>query len=74
MSTKRSDAEFRESERLAVSLKTLADQLDTTRTSVRRWLTAAGIRPVALGRGANGSIRYRWSDVKAWLDSRKSVS
>ena len=74
MTTRRSDAEFRKSERLAVSLKTLADQLDTTRTSVRRWLSEAGVQPVALGRGANGAIRYRWSDVKAWLDSLESVS
>jgi len=34
MSTKTIDEEFRKGERLAVSLKTLAAQLDTTRTSV----------------------------------------
>ncbi|MFA6132842.1 MAG: hypothetical protein WC869_02355 [Phycisphaerae bacterium] len=74
MSKKTADAEFCKEERLAVSLKTLANQLDTTRTSVRRWLSEAGIQPIALGHGTNGTIRYRWSDVKAWLDSLEQVS
>ena len=56
-----------------MSLKTLANQLDTSRTSVRRWLTGAGIRPVAVGRGRNGAIRYRWREVKRWLDSLQHV-
>ena len=60
-------------ERLAVSLNTLAGMLDAHRTSVRRWLQEAGIRPIALGRGRNGAIRYRWRDVKEWLNSRKRV-
>ncbi len=60
-------------ERMAVSLKTLAEQLDTTRLSVRRWLREAGIRPVAIGRGRKGAIRYRWSDVRQWFDSRNYV-
>lgn len=60
-------------ERMAVSLKTLAEQLDTTRSSVRRWLREAGIRPVAIGRGRKGAIRYRWSDVRQWFDSRNYV-
>ncbi len=74
MSTRVSDTEFRKGERLAVNLKTLANQLDTTRTSVRRWLNEAGIQPIALGHGPNGTIRYRWSDVKAWLESTEYVS
>ena len=74
MSTRTANMDFREAERLAVSLKTLANQLDTTRTSVRRWLSEAGIQPIALGRGPNGTIRYRWSDVKAWLESLEYVS
>lgn len=61
------------SEPLAISLKTLAEQLDTTRSSVRRWLREAGIRPIAIGSGRKGAIRYRWSDVQAWLDSRVYV-
>ena len=60
-------------ERMAVSLKTLAEQLDTTRSSVRRWLREASIRPIAIGRGRKGAIRYRWSDVRQWFDSRNYV-
>ena len=57
----------------AVSLKAIADLLDTTRSSARRWLKEAGIRPISLGRGAKGAIRYRWTEVEAWLKSRHSV-
>ena len=58
---------------LAVSLKTLSQQLDADRSTVRRWMKEAGIRPIAIGRGVNGAIRYRWSDVQAWLDSLDTV-
>lgn len=61
-------------ERLTVSLKTLAKLLDAHRSSVRRWLSQAGIRPIALGRGHNGAIRYRWSDVENWLQAQDYVS
>jgi len=57
----------------AVSLKYIAALLDTTRSSARRWLKDAGIRPISLGRGAKGAIRYRWSEVEAWLASRQHV-
>jgi len=57
--------------RLTVSLKTLAQMLDAHRSSVRRWLQQAGIRPIALGRGRNGAIRYRWRDVQQWIESRE---
>lgn len=57
--------------RLTVSLKTLAQMLDAHRSSVRRWLQEAGIRPVVLGRGRNGAIRYRWQEIQAWLHSRE---
>jgi hypothetical protein len=57
----------------AVSLKAIADLLDTTRSSARRWLREAGIRPISLGRGAKGAIRYRWTEVVAWLKSRQYV-
>lgn len=56
-----------------VSLKTIAELLDTTRSSTRRWLKEAGIRPVSLGRGAKGAIRYRWLDIEAWLSSQQYV-
>ena len=60
-------------EPLAVSLKTLADLLDAHRSSVRRWLQQAGIRPIALGRGRNGAIRYKWHDIELWLKTREHV-
>ena len=54
-----------------VSLKSIAELLDTTRSSARRWLKEAGIKPIALGRGAKGSIRYKWQDIEAWINSRE---
>jgi hypothetical protein len=60
-------------ERLTVSLKTLSGLLDAHRASVRRWLSEAGVRPIALGRGRNGAIRYRWADVQNWLRTRDYV-
>jgi len=60
-------------ERLTVSLRTLAGLLDANRESVRRWLRDAGVRPIALGRGRNGAVRYRWSDIERWLATRESV-
>lgn len=59
--------------RLTVSLKTLSTKLDAHRSSVRRWLREARIRPVAIGRGRNGAIRYLWSDVEGWLQSLEHV-
>ena len=59
-----------ENERLVVSLRTLADMLDAHRSSVRRWLREAGIRPIVLGRGKNGAIRYKWCDIQDWLESQ----
>ena len=63
----------KEGERLTVSLKTLAQLLDAHRSSVRRWLQEAGVHPIAVGRGRNGAIRYRWSDIQKWLNSRDYV-
>jgi len=62
-----------ENKRLAVSLNTLAHVLDAHRSSVRRWLQEAGIKPFALGRGRNGAIRYRWRDINEWLRSREDA-
>ena len=56
-----------------VSLGKLAELVDAHRSTVRRWLRRAGIRPVAMGQGRKGAIRYRWEDVKQWLDSREYV-
>lgn len=60
-------------QRLAVSLKTLSALLDAHRSSVRRWLKEAGVKPLAIGRGRNGAIRYKWKDVETWLESQDSV-
>ncbi len=60
-------------QRLTISLKTLATLLDANRTSIRRWLATAGIKPIALGRGRNGAIRYRWREVEDWLNTRETV-
>ena len=54
-----------------ISLKSVAQLLDTSRSSARRWLRDAGIRPVAMGRGRRGAIRYRWTHVRDWLESRR---
>jgi hypothetical protein len=61
-------------ERLTVSITTLSKLLDAHRSSIRRWLSQAGVRPMSLGRGRNGAIRYRWSDIQSWLRSRDYVS
>lgn len=62
-----------QTERILVSLKTVAEMVDTTRSSVRRWLKEAGINPVALGRGQRGAIRYRWWEIEAWIDQLGTV-
>jgi len=56
-----------------VCLKRVAALVDAHRSSVRRWLTEAGVQPVAFGSGKKGAIRYRGNDVQAWLDGLKEV-
>jgi hypothetical protein len=68
--SQKSDTSVATQQRLTVSLKTLSRLLDAHRSSVRRWLTEAGIRPLVMGRGKNGAIRYRWKDISDWLNSR----
>ncbi len=63
----------REDKRITVSLKTLALMLDASRSSVRRWLIEGGIKPIAVGHGPKGAIRYRWTDVKEWIETRQYV-
>lgn len=60
--------------RLVVSLKSLAIMLDAHRSSVRRWLTEAGIHPIVVGRGRNAAVRYRWHDIERWLETRKEIN
>ncbi|MHC4543006.1 MAG: helix-turn-helix domain-containing protein [Planctomycetota bacterium] len=70
----RTDKEWQLPDRLrTISLKSIAELLDTTRSSVRRWLKEAGIRPLAMGRGAKGAIRYKWKDIERWLESHEYV-
>lgn len=56
-----------------ISLKTLAEQLDTHRSTVRRWLEAAGIKAVIFGNGKNGSIRYDQKEVIEWIKTRETI-
>ncbi len=68
------EQEWRPPERFqTVRLQTVAELLDASRSSARRWLKEAGIRPIAVGRGAKGAIRYRWPDVRKWLESLQCV-
>ena len=67
-------ANYSGEEPLAVSLKTVAELVDAHRSTVRRWLREAGIKPIALGRGRNGGIRYRWGDIQNWLESHRMSS
>ena len=73
MSNSKRHAMLANDQRLTVSLKTLARLVDAHRSSVRRWLQQAGIRPIALGKGRNGAIRYRWIEVKTWLETREHI-
>jgi hypothetical protein len=54
-----------------ISLKTIAEAWDVDRSTARRLLRAAGVTPVVLGRGRNGSIRYRRDEVEQWILSRR---
>lgn len=56
-----------------VSLKTLANIADAHPTTVRRWLRVAQVKPVVIGRGRAGAIRYRWRDVCDWLNALEQV-
>ena len=60
--------------RLLVSLPTLAGMMDCHRETVRRRLRQAGIDPVALGRGKNGAIRYRWPEVEEFVEGLRKLN
>lgn len=62
-----------DTEPLVISLEALAAKLDADRATVRRWLRDAGIRPIAMGNGPKSAIRYRWSEVRSWLQARAIV-
>ena len=50
-----------------VSLKTLAEQWDCSRTTVARILEEAGVQAYYFGRGRNGSKRYLKDDIDRFL-------
>lgn len=52
-----------------VSVKTLAKQWDCSRTTVCRILQQAGVPAYFLGKGRNGTKRYRRQDVDAFVQS-----
>jgi len=55
-----------------LSLGEIADKLRVSRRTVRRALAEAGVRGfvVGAGKGRNVSVRFRSSDVEAWLSRR----
>lgn len=52
-----------------VSVKTLAESWDCSRTTVSRILDGAGVRAFYFGSGPNGAKRYRRGDVDRFLQS-----
>lgn len=56
-----------------VSLKTIAKQVEAHRSTVRRWLSEAGVQPLAFGSGPKGGLRYRWTDIVTWVETRAKV-
>ena len=60
--------------RQLVSLKSLATMWDCHRETARRRLREAGIQPVALGRGKNGAIRFRSSEVEEFVARLEHVN
>lgn len=54
---------------LFVSVKTLAESWDCSRTTVSRILDGAGMRAYYFGGGPNGAKRYLRSDVDRFLQS-----
>lgn len=56
-----------------VSLGTLAKRFDADPSSVRRWLRDAGVEAVAFSDGPRSAIRFRETEVEAWLAGRPKV-
>ena len=52
-----------------VSVKTLAEHWDCSRTTVSRLLEEAGVQAHYFGRGRNGTKRFLKRDVDAFLES-----
>lgn len=71
--TRRTASQNDNTELRIVSLKSISELVDAHRSTVRRWLTEAGIHPVSVGRGRTGAIRYRWPDIERWLSSLEQV-
>ena len=55
-----------------VSVKTLAESWDCSKTTVSRLLEQAGVRAYYFGKGRNGSKRYLKEDVDRFLQGVES--
>lgn len=55
-----------------ISMKELAQELSVHPTTVRRLLSAAGVRAYFLSDKLRGTVRYRLADVKAWLENSRA--
>lgn len=53
-------------------MKELAQELSVHPTTVRRLLSAAGVRAYFLSDKLRGTVRYRLADVKAWLENSRA--
>lgn len=51
-----------------VSVKTLAELWDCSRTTVSRLLDEAGVEALYFGKGRNGSRRYLKADIDRFLE------
>ena len=50
-----------------IGLSECAELLGAGRSTVRKWLSDAGVTAVVLGSGPGGTIRYRAADVEKYL-------
>jgi hypothetical protein len=60
-------------DRIFVSMKTLAEQWDCSKTTVSRLLEKAGVPAFYFGRGRNGSKRYKVDDINRYLANLESA-
>lgn len=75
-SEQRSMAELKMGDRSSlrfVSIKTLAQRWDCSRTTVSRPLDEAGVGAYYFGQGRNGSKRYRQADIDRYLQDFESA-
>lgn len=66
------DREKNQQPELMVSLSTIAAEWGCSRSTVKRALDRAQIKPYVLGVGKNGTLRYKRSDLDRFLESCRS--